>query len=296
MPLHKLLELLLKDNIVGSYTYCEIIQVLLLSKNGKAALNYFTHIACSSSFTAAEAESYLTSKPITISKDFKLCITKRIIPVCEFIPIFLAAANTNQWVYDHEVIDLNQPLNFKAKFIPEIDPTSSKYRQFVPLEWYLYGSNFHGNYYIVELYRENDELLSRLSSNQITIIQRYIEAAGLFYKLSDLKDRIGNIVCKIPVETLLITPKQINERGIILNGNYLSCLSDRKLLKIAEQRNDGLIYYLNSSFIESNPFQLQLCANCHMFLWTLFSRRAKFCTLTIQFYSHLSIMLVAKQK
>lgn len=261
MSLQKLLDLLLKDNIIGTYTYCEIIQILLLSKNGKAALNYFTHITCSSSFKATEAESYLTSKPITISKNFKLCITKKIIPVCEFIPIFLAAANTDQWVYDHKVIDLNQPLNAGAKFIPEIDPTSSKYRQFVPLEWYLYGSNFHGNYYIVELYRRNDEFLSKLSSNQIAFIQRYMEAAGLFYKLSDLQDRIGNIVCKIPVETLGITPVQINERGILLNCNRSSYLSDRKLLKIAEQRNDGLIYYLDSSFIESNPFQIKLSAN-----------------------------------
>ena len=165
MSLQKLLDLLLKDNIIGTYTYCEIIQILLLSKNGKAALNYFTHITCSSSFKATAAESYLTSKPITISKNFKLCITKKIIPVCEFIPIFLAAANTDQWVYDHKVIDLNQPLHFGAKFIPEIDPTSSKYRQFVPLEWYLYGSNFHGNYYIVELYRRNDEFF-QIRKNQ----------------------------------------------------------------------------------------------------------------------------------
>ncbi len=261
MSLQKLLNLLLNDNIVGSYTYCKIIQILLLYKNGKGALNYFTHIECSSRFTSAKAEDYLTTKPITISDDFKLCITEKIIPVNEFIPVFLGAASTNQWTYKDEVIDLNQCSHFSAKFVPEIDPTSSQYRQLVPLEWYLYGSNYNGNYYIVELYTENNELLSKLSNDHIANIQRYIEAAELFYKLSALKDRIGNVMCKIPVETLCVTPKQINERGILLNCNCSSCLSDRKLLKISEQRNDGLIYYFDSSFVDSNSFQIRLNAN-----------------------------------
>ena len=80
MSLQKLLDLLLKDNIIGTYTYCEIIQILLLSKNGKAALNYFTHITCSSSFKATEAESYLTSKPITNLADQKVYRTTLRLP------------------------------------------------------------------------------------------------------------------------------------------------------------------------------------------------------------------------
>ena len=261
MNLQQLIDLFLNNNIIGSYKYCEVVQILLLPKNKQSALNYFTHIECSSRFQSAVDESYLTSKPIEISKDFRLCITRKIIPVSEFISIFVSAASTNQWIFRHEVIDLDQCFNAGAKFIPEIDPTSSQYRQFIPLEWYLYGSNFKGNYYIVELYSQKEKLFSKLTSDHIANIQYYINAAGLFYKLSDLKDRIGNIVCKIPVESLHVTPGQINERGIILDADYKSYLSNRKLLKIVAQRNDGLIYNFHTSLVKSNPFQIKLSAN-----------------------------------
>ncbi len=261
MELQQLINLLLKDNIIGSYEYCEVVQILLLPKNNNYALNYFTHIECSSRFKSAVDESYLTSKPITISNDFKLCITKKIIPVNEFVSTFISAENTNQWIYGHKVVDLDQCFYAGAKFIPEIDPTSSKYGQFIPLERYLYGGNFNGNYYIVELFSKKEKLLSMLTKDHIAKIQSHINAAGLFYKLSALEDRIGNIVCKIPVENLHVTPKLLNEQGIILNVEYMPCLSDKKLLKIIEQRSDGLIYYFNTSFVESNSFPIKLSAN-----------------------------------
>lgn len=253
--LSKELSLLLRRGNLGVYKYAKVDQVVLLS-DGKA-LNYFTNITVSSRFKSEEPFQFLTSSPKSITKGVKLAISTYTIPIVSIKQILCSAAKTGKWVCNDETVFLDSTFVTHRKYIPENDPAISKYNCFVPVEWYLYGSNFWGNYYLVELFSKKERIKEIIGPGEIDVIQKYINDCRLKYNLSKLTDRIGNVVCKIEVESLSYKPTALGyDHGIGLEFAYTKTIAKRGLTLTVMQENDEAVYTfeVNPTFKDETLF------------------------------------------
>lgn len=144
------LNTLLQYGNLGYYDFCEIVQIVLFSNTN--AINYYTNIDFSSRYKAEIPFAYLTEKPVSITNNYKLAISRYTIPVDQFMVLYCDAAKNGIWNYEDKEVIIDDAFIADKKFIPENDPTGGQYNIFVPLEYGLYGSNCMGNYYIHELF------------------------------------------------------------------------------------------------------------------------------------------------
>lgn len=127
------------------------------------------------------------------------------------------AVETQKWKYGDDCAKLDEVFVIDPRYVPETDPTGSMTSEntLVPLELSLYGSNFWGNYYVVELFSGKRFLESVLTKKDRLKIQGIITACHLQYDLDSLTDRIGNITCKLRAEIIAHKPlKLAPENGI----------------------------------------------------------------------------------
>lgn len=190
------------NGILNTCNYAEVVQVILLKENG-VCLNYFTHVLFSSCFSNPKERTYLTKGPQSINCEYKVLLTKEIIETKDALSVLQNAVKNQTWEWkeDKALLDNVSPVNLQ--FIPETDSTGSKTSDsaLVPIEFGLYGPNYSGGYYLCELFSEK-KVLSTLSEKDNKKIQEVINKAGLGFNLESLSDRIGNIVCKIPMEII----------------------------------------------------------------------------------------------
>lgn len=211
------MEQLLNYGQLGFYSYCEVTQVILKIKSKKEYWNYFTNIECKRTFTKKTEREWLTSKPISINSNVQVLISKQVITIEDLKWIWNNAQENQVWCYDDDEAKLDNVFPVSSKFVPETDPTGSKISDntLVPLELMLYGSNFNGNYYICELFSTKQYLKNLLSASDIEKVQRNIKKTHVIFDIKRLSDRIGNIICKLPVEVLQSNYKSLSpERGI----------------------------------------------------------------------------------
>lgn len=224
---------LVSSCIMEQCHFAEVIQIILLHKSDGLCWNYFTHILLSDSILKSSKRKYLTSTPKSINSEYKVIITKEVISKKDVLGILKNAEDKQKWEWREDVALLDRVFSTNPQFIPETDPTGNKTSDstLVPVEAALYGSNFMGGYYLCELFSAKKYLDASLSEDDLKKIQKIIHDAGLGYNLESLSDRIGNIVCKVPIS--IIKHKQTRltpERGIagqfILNSNlcYLDCI------------------------------------------------------------------------
>ena len=225
---------LIKCEALKNYKFAEVIQIILYKKEDKTFLNYFTHINFSSSFSNTKKQEYLTNCPKSINSKYQIIITKEIISKKDILDILQSATQKQKWEWNDNISSLDNVFPVNLKFIPETDPTGNKITDstLVPIELSLYGSNFSGGYYLYELFSSKHTLNSHLSLNDKKNIQKIINDVKLNFNLENLFDRIGNIVCKIPMLTIKHKPLKLSpELGIegqfILNNYYrdpLECI------------------------------------------------------------------------
>lgn len=202
---------------VGFYSHCEVIQIILFDKKKNEYWNYFTHVSFSKDITTASKREWLTDRPKAINKFMQVMISKQIISVTDFIPVLDNAIEKQKWILGNDCAKLDEVFVVKPQFVPETDPTGSIISEntLVPLELSLYGSNFMGNYYVFELFSAKKYLTSILLDKDKKKIQKEIQKAHIQYDLYSLSDRIGNILCKLPVEAITHHPTKLSpERGI----------------------------------------------------------------------------------
>ena len=208
---------LLEYGTVGYYTNCEVIQIILYNKKDKEYWNYFTHIFFSESCTEMSKREWLTEKPKTINSSFQVMISKQIVSVTDIISVIDNAIDSQNWVLGEDCARLDEVFVVDPRFVPETDPTGSIISEntLVPLEKSFYGSNFLGNYYIIELFSTKKNLNLFLSDYDKKKIQKEINAARLQLDLYSLSDRIGNVFCKLPIEIIKHHPTKLSpERGV----------------------------------------------------------------------------------
>ena len=234
------LNTLLQHGNLGYYDYCEIVQIVLFSD--AHAINYFMNIDFKSKHKAEIPFSYLTEKPISVTKNYKLAISRNTISVEQFLTLYCEAAKNGIWKYDGKEVIIDDAFITDRKFIPESDPTGGQYNIFVPLEYGLYGSKFMGNYYIHELFSKKTKLHEILQEETIQRIQSEMKKCKLNFRLDKMRDRIGNVVCKFAVEVLISTPKSFGENGIELDFSLKRKEEPHRYCLHVFQEHDGVIY------------------------------------------------------
>ena len=223
MDFHTLIDC----GVLNSCNYAEVVQVILLRKKDNVCLNYFTHVLFSSGFSEEESSVFLTDRPISINSEYKVLIRKEKIARDSVLDILQNAAESQTWEWKEDKALLDDVFPMDLQFIPETDPTGSKTSDstLVPIELALYGSNFSGGYYLCELFSAKTVLAKSLSTDDNRKIQDEINKAKIGFNLESLFDRIGNIVCKIPMDIIRHKPVKLSpERGIagrfILENSY----------------------------------------------------------------------------
>lgn len=213
MDFHTLIDC----GVLNSCNYAEVVQVILLRKKDNVCLNYFTHVLFSSDFSEEESSVFLTDRPISINSEYKVLITKEKIARDSVLDILQNAAESQTWEWKEDKALLDDVFPMDLQFIPETDPTGSKTSDstLVPIELALYGSNFSGGYYLCELFSAKTVLATSLSTDDNRKIQDEINKAKIGFNLESLFDRIGNIVCKIPMDIIRHKPVKLSpEWGI----------------------------------------------------------------------------------
>lgn len=213
MDFHTLIDY----GVLNSCNYAEVVQVILLRKKDNVCLNYFTHVLFSSGFSEEESSVFLTDRPISINSEYKVLITKEKIARDSVLDILQNAAESQTWEWKEDKALLDDVFPMDLQFIPETDPTGSKTSDstLVPIELALYGSNFSGGYYLCELFSAKTVLAKSLSTDDNRKIQDEINKVKIGFNLESLFDRIGNIVCKIPMDIIRHKPVKLSpERGI----------------------------------------------------------------------------------
>lgn len=231
MEYEELLELedLLEYGKIGFYTNCEVTQIILHIKSSGKYWNYFTHIECNERYTQPMKTTWLTSAPKSISPDMQILIGKQIISVEDMLNIWNNAEESQHWSYKTDDALLDKIFWSPPKFIPETDPTGNidSENTLVPLEEMLYGSNYSGNYYICELFSKKEYFNKILDEKTIKKIQKEIFKVGLRFDIEKLRDRIGNIICKLPIESLSHKTKALTpERGI--KGSFMQKFKSKR--------------------------------------------------------------------
>ena len=213
MDFHTLIDC----GVLNSCNYAEVVQVILLRKKDNVCLNYFTHVLFSSGFSEEESSVFLTDRPISINSEYKVLITKEKIARDSVLDILQNAAESQTWEWKEDKALLDDVFPMDLQFIPETDPTGSKTSDstLVPIELALYGSDFSGGYYLCELFSAKTVLAKSLSTDDNRKIQDEINKAKIGFNLESLFDRIGNIVCKIPMDIIRHKPVKLSpEWGI----------------------------------------------------------------------------------
>lgn len=234
-----------ENGILDGCKYAEIIQIVLLEKESKQCWNYFTHILFVGGIDSAVKRVYLTNGPLSINSSVKVIISKEVLEKEKVLTVLEHAVERQKWEWKEDIAQLDEVFPIDPQFIPETDPTGSKTSDstLVPLELSLYGSKFKGGYYLCELFSTKNNLSKILSGDDIKRIQKKITDAKLCYNLEKLSDRIGNIVCKIPVSMIKHKlDKFTPERGIA--GRFILSDSNKDSISCSlqiVQENDNTI-------------------------------------------------------
>ena len=208
---------LINNDTLNLCNFVEIIQIILLGKKEKLCWNYFTHLLFSSTPTEQRAREYLTASPQSINSEYKIIITKETISKADALNVLQNAVEKQKWEWGDDVALLDDVFPIDPQFIPETDPTGNKTSDstLVPIEQALYGSNFMGGYYVCELFSAKTILSASISLDDRRKIQEIISKAKIEFDIESLSDRIGNIVCKIPMDIIKHKPVRLSpERGI----------------------------------------------------------------------------------
>lgn len=252
------LDKLLYSGSTGCYHYCKVDQIVLIDKKTHIAWNYFTHICFSRKFTAAEESTLYSEKPISIGKKFTLFISHYITDKEKFKECVQKVPTLGIWDYTDSRIDkgdrIDEPFITDIKYVSANDPTGSEYGSVIPLERSLYGSNFSGNYYIFEIYGKAQHLKEILNDNDIERIQKEINKYLLNYSLDKLNDRIGNIICRFDVETMVVTPVPSNIGGIAHQYKLAADVNREINLHFhIEREHDRLLYDCSDEYFTLKP-------------------------------------------
>lgn len=247
------LDQLINSGVIGAYQYCKVDQIVLFNKDANVAWNYFTHVHFSSKYDTV-AESVLLASPATLHNGWKLIVSQYSMRKETFADCVRSALSIGIWSYTDSNITEGDKIDgafpTPAKFIAENDPTGSLYNNVIPLEKSLYGSTFQGNYYVFEIYARGERLKELLRDKDVRKIQEILHKCKLNYRLDELPDRIGNIVCKFEIETLRTTPKRLGEHGMIYSFELTPEITDGMNLRLhIEQEHDRLLYeYVDELF------------------------------------------------
>lgn len=246
------LDQLTNSGVIGAYQYCKVDQVVLLDKSKDVAWNYFTHIHFSSEYTAASESNLIKSD--SFRKGLQLFISSYIIGIEKFKECMYSAVCDSIWSYTDsnakEAHQIDDAFPTSPKFVANNDPTGSYYSNVIPLEKSLYGSNFLGSYYVFEIYARGERLKELLRDKDVRKIQEILHKCKLNYRLDELPDRIGNIVCKFDIETLRTTPKRLGEHGMAYSFELAPEIAHGMNLRLhIEQEHDRLLYeYVDELF------------------------------------------------
>ena len=236
---------LINNGTLNRCNFVEVIQIILLGKKDKLCWNYFTHLLFSATSTEQRAREYLTVSPQSINSEYKIIITRETISIADALNILKNAAEKQKWEWGDDAALLDDVFPIDSQFIPETDPTGSKTSDstLVPIEQALYGSNFMGGYYVCELFSAKTILSASISLDDIRKIQEIINNTKIGFDIESLSDRIGNIICKIPMDTIRHKPVSLGpERGI--SGQFIlkySCTEPVECLLQIILENDNTI-------------------------------------------------------
>ena len=196
----------------------------------------------------------MLASPATLQNEWKIIVSQYSMRKETFADCVRSALSTGIWSYtDSKITEgdrIDEAFPTPVKFIAENDPTGSYYSNVIPLEKSLYGSNFLGSYYVFEIYARGERLKELLRDKDVKKIQDILHKCKLNYRLDELPDRIGNIVCKFDIETLRATPKRLGEHGMVYSFELTPEIAhDMNLHLHIEQEHDRLLYeYVDELF------------------------------------------------
>lgn len=170
------IKTLFEEGVVGYYSFCEVTQIILNDKPRREYWNYFTHIDFSNKYQEETERSWLTDKPISINDRFRVMIMRQVLPAKNVINTLDYAVESQKWIYGDDFAKLDEVFVIDSRYVPETDQTGNTTSEdrLVPIELSLYGSNFSGNYYVVELFSSKKFLESVLTKKDRNTIQKVI--------------------------------------------------------------------------------------------------------------------------
>ena len=258
-------ENLTKIGNLGFYSHVKVTQIVLIDKKGKA-WNYFTNIHFSSVYKQDEKAKFLTDRLEKLNDEYRVAISTYIISIDKFKELYNKAIESQCWEYMDSEIDsvtyLDNVYPTGKKYVSYNDPTGGQYMLIIPLEKSLYGSNFDGNYYILELYSTRKKMQEILTQMDIGKIQSIINRSHMECKcdLCKLQDRIGNIVCKFDVEIVETKVLALAQRGVKYQfGLSNKSVTNKKLFVHIQEEHDNLIYLNENYIVELIPGETKEC-------------------------------------
>lgn len=256
------LNILTTFGAFGFYQYAEVTQIVLLNKRTDVVWNYFTDIHFSSFVKPMENARFLTEGPQSVNKSYTLIISKYTVSVESFKTLYNRDIEEQKWDYKDKQIDsavnLDNVFSTTKKFVPCGDPAVAQYNVCVPVEKSLYGSDFLGNYYMLELFSNKNEFDKILSKGDKENIQEIIKKEGLIYDLVNLSDRIGNVICKFEQEIIRSKPKSLGNELLSYTHSLSEEVKHTKNLVVGIiQEHDNLIYKNEIKHIKIDPGKLE---------------------------------------
>lgn len=252
------IKLILEDGNLGFYRFYKATMILLNISG--TFYNYFTNIDFSEKYDCEQKLTFLTHAPIEITPKIKLMIGEEIRPVEEFIPFWENCIINNSFTNNGITVLLDSIFETPLKYVPSTDPTGGQFNLHIPIEKYLYGSNFQGNYYLLELFSAKNYFDNNLITKDFEKIQNEIKKCHLQFDLKNIADRVGNIVCKFNIEVISAKPLSLGySRGISYEFSKDPRTPAEKTYSIEViQEFDKMIYeyFSNPSYTFDKPIEI----------------------------------------
>ncbi len=117
---------LIDNGTLNQCNFVEVIQIILLCKKDGSCWNYFTHLLFSSIYTEQKEREYVTTPPQSINSEYKIIITKDIIPKEDALNVLQNAAEKQKWEWKEDVVLLDDVFPINPQFIPNVMMLGSK--------------------------------------------------------------------------------------------------------------------------------------------------------------------------
>lgn len=231
------LESMFSQGNLGFYNIAEVTEIVALK--GDNAFNLLTVIVLEHrTITETENKYFLNSERIQVKgiRDLSFGVIRYTRSLDDLVRDLITLANENKWLASGDQLNIGE-LEEKSNFFVPADSVTS-----IPLNNILKNNFFNGSY-VIEWYDHTKNGFEYLFDNP-DLLQKLSDELGKYVpiKLASLSDRVGNIICQIPVNIINVCLRHVKEQPeLTLNVTWHPDATKRKLRAILDEKYDSTI-------------------------------------------------------